>query len=59
MCLKLFSHLWHKGLLPVKIAASFKVIFNMQVVFMGITRDMLPNRIYINLKNELTLENKQ
>ena len=37
----------------------FKVIFNMQVVFMGITPDMLPNRIYINLKSELTLENKQ
>ena len=31
----------------------------MQVVFMGIIPDMLPNRIYINLKSELTLENKQ
>ena len=28
-------------------------------VFMGIIPDMLPNKIYINLKSELTLENKQ
>ena len=37
----------------------FKVISNMQVVFMGIIPDMLPNKIYLNLKSELTLENKQ
>ena len=35
------------------------VISNMQVVFMGIIPDLLPNKIYINLKSELTLENKQ
>ena len=37
----------------------FKVISNVQIVFMGIIPDMLPNKIYINLKSELTLENKQ
>ena len=34
-------------------------IFNTQEVFMGIIPDMLPNKIYINRKSELTLENKQ
>ena len=37
----------------------FKIIFNMRVVFMVITPDMLSNKIYINLKSELVLENKQ
>ena len=39
--------------------SRFKIIFNTQEVFMGIIPDMLPNKIYINRKNELTLENKQ
>ena len=36
-----------------------KIIFNMQVVFMDTTPDMLPNKIYVNLKCAITLENKQ
>ena len=31
----------------------------MQVVFMNTTPDMLPNKIYVNLKFAITLENKQ
>ena len=52
---KKFLHPWHKGL-PKWIPS--KTIFNMQVVFMGMT-DMLPNKIYVNLKCAITLENKQ
>ena len=37
----------------------FKTIFIMQVVFMNTTPDMLPNKIYVNLKFAITLENKQ
>ena len=32
--------------------SRFKIIFNTQEVFMGIIPDMLPNKIYINLKSE-------
>ena len=32
-----------------------RIIFIMQVVFMGTIPDMLPNKICINLKSELTV----
>ena len=32
--------------------SCFKIIFNTQEVFLGIIPDMLPNKIYINLKSE-------
>ena len=51
-----FLHLWHIGLLKW---IPSKIIFNMQVVFMDTTLDMLPNKIYVDLKCAITLENKQ
>ena len=42
-----FLHPWHKGL-PKWIPS--KTIFIMQVVFMDTTPDILPNKIYVNLK---------
>ena len=50
-----FLHPWHKGL-PQWIPS--KTIFNMQVVFMD-TTDVLPDKIYENVKCAITLENKQ
>ena len=47
---------WHKGL-PEWIPS--KTIFNMQVVFMDTTPDLLPEKIYENFKRAITLENKQ
>ena len=38
---------------------SSETIFIMQVVFMDTTPEMLPNKIYVNLKCAITLENKQ
>ena len=38
---------------------SSETIFIMQVVFMDTTPEMLPNKIYVNLKGVITLENKQ
>ena len=35
--------------MEVSYPICLKIIFNMQVVFMGITPDRLPNKIYINL----------
>ena len=43
----------------VSYQVCLKIIFNMQVLFMSITPDMRSNKICINLKSELTLENKQ
>ena len=51
-----FTHLWHKGLLPVLFQNYFQYA---KSIFMGIIPDMLPSKIYINRKSELTLENKQ
>ena len=48
-------HLQHKGLLK---CIPSRIIFNMQVVFMDATPGMLPNKMYLNLKCAITLENK-
>ena len=47
--------LQHKGLLK---CIPSRIIFNMQVVFMDATPGMLPNKMYLNLKCGITLENK-
>ena len=49
-------HLQHKSLLKW---IPSEIIFNMQVVFMDTTPEMLPNKNYVNLKFAITLENKQ
>ena len=50
-----FLHPWKKG--QSRWMPS-KIILNMQVVLMD-TTDMLPNKIYVNLKCGITLENKR
>ena len=49
-------HLQHKGLLKW---IPSEIIFNMQVVFMDKSPEMLPKKIYVNFKCAITLENKQ
>ena len=49
-------HLQHKGLLKW---IPSEIIFNMQVVFMDTSPEMLPKKIYVNFKCAITLENKQ
>ena len=49
-------HLQHKSLLKW---IPSEIIFNMQVVFMDTSPEMLPNKIYVNFKCAITLENKQ
>ena len=49
-------HLQHKGLLKW---IPSEIIFNMQVVFLDKSPEMLPNRIYVNFKCAIALENKQ
>ena len=49
-------HLQHKSLLKW---IPSEIIFNMQVVFMDTSPEMLPKKIYVNFKCAITLENKQ
>ena len=49
-------HLQHKSLLKW---IPSEIIFNMQVVFMDTSSEMLPKNIYVNFKCAITLENKQ
>ena len=49
-------HLQHKGLLKW---IPSEIIFNMQVVFMDTSPEMLPKKNYVNFKCARTLENKQ
>ena len=46
-----FSHSWHNGRLPeLKYLTTH---FNMLEIFIDITRDIQPNRIFINIKLKL------